>query len=251
MIFAANGIHNMKLDILAFGAHPDDVEIGAGGTMAYQSSLGHACGIIDLTKGDLGTRGTPELRLEEANEAAAILGVKVRENLGFRDGFFQNDEDHQLEVIKMIRKYQPEILITNAPTDRHPDHGKGSELVKVASFLSGLRKIETKLNGEFQKPYRPRLILQYIQFQNLQPKIILNIGDMIETKMNSILAYKSQFYDPNSKEPKTVISSKGFLESLKFRSRDTGRLIGVDYAEGFLSPQDIGVNDAMNLYSVR
>lgn len=241
----------MKLDILAFGAHPDDVEISAGGTLAYQSSLGHSCGIIDLTKGDLGTRGTPEIRMKEAADAGEILGVKTRENLGFKDGFFLNDSDHQMEIIKMIRKYQPEILISNAPTDRHPDHGKGSELVKIASFLSGLRRIETKLNGEIQQPYRPRLILQYIQFQNLSPQIILNIGDKMDVKMKSIMAYKSQFYDPNSNEPKTVISSENFMESLRYRSRDMGRLIGVDYAEGFLSPQDIGTDDIMNLYSVR
>lgn len=241
----------MKLDILAFGAHPDDVEMSAGGTLAYQASLGHSCGIIDLTAGDLGTRGTVDIRIKEANDAAEILGVKVRENLRFRDGFFKNDEEHQLEVIKMIRKYQPEIIIANAPTDRHPDHGKGAELLRVSSFLSGLRKIETKVNGEFQQPYRPRLILQYIQFQNLKPNIILGIGDKIEAKMRSVEAYKSQFYDPNSNEPKTVISGKNFLDGIKNRSMDMGRLIGVDYAEGFLSPQDIGTNDIMNLYSVR
>jgi bacillithiol biosynthesis deacetylase BshB1 len=241
----------MKLDILAFGAHPDDVEMSAGGTLAYQSSLGHSCGIIDLTAGDLGTRGTVETRLKEATAAAKILGVQARENLRFRDGFFQNDEEHQLEVIKMIRKYQPEIVICNAPTDRHPDHGKGAELLRVSSFLAGLRKIETKLNGEFQQAYRPRLVLQYIQFQDLKPDIILSIGDKMEQKMQSVEAYRSQFYDPSSSEPKTVISSKHFLNSIRNRSMDMGRLIGVDYAEGFLSPQNIGTNDIMNLYSVR
>ena len=241
----------MKLDILAFGAHPDDVEMSAGGTLAYQASLGHSCGIVDLTAGDLGTRGSVEIRVQEADEAARILGVKARENLRFRDGFFKNDEEHQLEVIKMIRKYQPEIVITNAPTDRHPDHGKGAELLRISCFLAGLRKIETKLNGEFQAAYRPRLILQYIQFQNLKPDIILSIGDKIEEKMRSVEAYKSQFYDPDSSEPKTVISSKSFLDGIRNRTVDMGRLIGVDYAEGFLSPQNIGTSDIMNLYSVR
>ena len=241
----------MKLDILAFGAHPDDVEISAGGTLAYQSQLGYSCGIVDLTRGDLGTRGTPEIRDQEADEAAKILGVKVRENLGFRDGFFRNDEQHQLEVIRMIRKYQPEIVLANAPVDRHPDHGKGGELVKTASFLAGLRKIETEEAGNIQEAYRPRLVLHYIQFQNLKPDVILDIGTNINVKMDAIKAYRSQFYDPNSKEPKTVISSKNFLESIEYRSRDMGRLIGVEYAEGFISAQDLGVSDLMQLHSVR
>lgn len=241
----------MKLDILAFGAHPDDVEISIGGTMALQASLGYACGIVDLTKGDLGTRGTPEIRETEANAAAQILKVKVRENLGFRDGFFLNDEKHQLEVIKMIRKYRPQIVLANAPTDRHPDHGKGGELVKVASFLAGLRKIETELDGEKQEAYRPALVLHYIQFQNLTPDFILDIGEHIETKMKAIEAYRSQFYDPNSKEPATVISSKNFTDSIRYRSQDMGRLIGVEHGEGFISSQNIGVKDLMQLSGVR
>ena len=241
----------MKLDILAFGAHPDDVEISIGGTMALQASLGYACGIVDLTKGDLGTRGTPEIRESEANAAAQILKVKVRENLGFRDGFFLNDEKHQLEVIKMIRKYRPQIVLANAPTDRHPDHGKGGELVKVASFLAGLRKIETELDGEKQEAYRPALVLHYIQFQNLTPDFILDIGEHIETKMKAIEAYRSQFYDPNSKEPATVISSKNFTDSIRYRSQDMGRLIGVEHGEGFISSQNIGVKDLMQLSGVR
>ena len=241
----------MKLDILAFGAHPDDVEISIGGTMALQASLGYACGIVDLTRGDLGTRGTPEIRESEANAAAQILNVKVRENLGFRDGFFMNDEKHQLEVIKMIRKYRPEIVLANAPIDRHPDHGKGGELVKVASFLAGLRKIETELDGEKQEAYRPALVLHYIQFQNLTPDFILDIGEHIETKMKAIEAYRSQFYDPNSKEPATVISSKNFTDSIRYRSQDMGRLIGVEHGEGFVSAQNIGVKDLMQLSGVR
>lgn len=241
----------MKLDILAFGAHPDDVEISAGGTLALQQSLGYKCGIVDLTEGDLGTRGTPAIRREEAENAAKILGVSVRENLQFRDGFFRNDEEHQREVIRLIRKYQPEILLINAPHDRHPDHGKGSELVQTASFLAGLRKIETREAGKTQSAYRPRLVLKYIQFQNIEPDIIVNIGDFYQAKIKAIEAYKSQFYDPESEEPATVISSRNFLESIKYRSQDMGRLIGAEYGEGFVSAQDIGVNDIMHLHSVR
>lgn len=241
----------MKLDILAFGAHPDDVEISVGGTLAKQAAMGNACGIVDLTRGDLGTRGTPEIRDAEALEAGKILNVKVRENLAFKDGFFTDDAQHRLEVVKMIRKYKPEIVLANAPKDRHPDHGRGSELVKVASFLAGLKKIETHLDGELQEPYRPRLVLHYIQFQSLKPDFIIDIGDFIETKMESIAAYRSQFYDPNSSEPATVISSKNFTESIRYRSQDMGRLIGAEHGEGFISAQDIGISDLMHLSSVR
>ena len=241
----------MKLDILAFGAHPDDVEISAGGTLAKQTSLGYACGIVDLTRGDLGTRGTPEIRDKEAANAGKILKVKVRENLGFKDGFFTDDAAHRLEVVKMIRKYRPEIILANAPVDRHPDHGKGGELVRVAAFWAGLRKIETKLHGELQEPYRPRLVLHYIQFQNLKPDFIIDIGDFIEDKMKSIAAYRSQFYDPDSKEPATVISSKNFTDSIRYRSQDMGRLIGAEHGEGFVSSQDLGLKDLMHLTSVR
>ncbi len=241
----------MKFDILAFGAHPDDVEISAGGTLALQASLGNSCGIVDLTLGDLGTRGTVDIRKKEAQNAADILKVKARENLGFRDGFFKNDEEHQLEVVKMIRKYRPEIVLANAPTDRHPDHGKGAELVKVAAFLAGLRKIETSLDGKPQEAYRPRLVLHYIQFQNINPDFILDIGDFIEDKMEAIAAYKSQFFDPDSNEPVTVISSRNFTESIRYRSQDMGRLIGAEHGEGFVSSQNLGLKDIMQLTSVR
>lgn len=242
----------MKLDILAFGAHPDDVEISVGGTLAKQVALGNKVGIVDLTRGEMGTRGTPEIRDKEAQEAAKALGVHVRENLGFRDGFFRNDEEHQIKVIRMIRKYRPETVITNAPYDRHPDHGRGAELLKQACFLAGLRKIETKGDGgEVQEAYRPQLVLQYIQFQTIEPDIIMDVSGYMEAKMNSIKAHASQFYDPNSNEPKTVISSKNFLESIEYRAQDMGRLIGVEHGEGFLSPQNIGVSDLMSLISVR
>lgn len=241
----------MKLDILAFGAHPDDVELSCSGTLAKQSSLGYKCGVVDLTQGELGTRGTAEIRLEEAQAAGKIMGLAIRENLGFRDGFFKNDIEHQLEVIRMIRKYRPEIIIANAPTDRHPDHGRGSFLVKEASFLAGLRKIETMDDGLVQEPYRPSLLLYYIQFQSLTPDFIMDIGEHIDTKVASIKAYKSQFYDPNSDEPQTVISSKNFMESVHYRAQDMGRLIGVEYGEGFIKAQDLGLSDLMHLSGVR
>jgi len=241
----------MKLDILAFGAHPDDIELSCAGTLALQVSKGYKCGMVDLTRGEMGTRGTPEIRAEEAQEAARLLGIEVRENLGFKDGFFTNDAAHQLEVVKMIRKYRPEIVMANAPTDRHPDHGRGAEVVKTAVFLAGLRKIETELDGEAQEAYRPNLLLHYIQFQNLRPDVIVNIGEHMETKLKAVKAYKSQFYDPGSDEPKTVISSKNFLDSIVYRAQDMGRLIGAEYGEGFLSSQDLGTDDIMNLYSVR
>jgi bacillithiol biosynthesis deacetylase BshB1 len=242
----------MKLDILAFGAHPDDVEISAGGTLAKQAAFGNKVGIIDLTKGEMGTRGTPEIRLKEAQAAAEALGAVVRENCGFRDGFFQNDEVHQRSVIQKIRKYRPEIILTNAPTDRHPDHGKGAELIRVASFLAGLRKIETlDEEGNPQEPYRPALVLQYIQFQTIEPTIIMDVSGFMEQKMDAIRAHASQFYDPNSKEPATVISSKGFFDSIEYRAEDLGRLIGTAHGEGFVSPQDIGINDLMSLRGVR
>lgn len=241
----------MKLDILAFGAHPDDVELSCSGTLAKQTELGYSCGVVDLTQGELGTRGTPEIRLEEAAEAGRIMGLKVRENLAFRDGFFTNDEEHRLAVIQQIRRFRPEIVIANAPRDRHPDHGRGSFLLKEASFLSGLRKIETEWEGEAQEPWRPQMLLYYIQFQNIEPDFIIDIGEHIHTKVESIKAYKSQFFDPSSAEPKTVISSKNLMDSVTYRAQDLGRLIGVEYGEGFIAAQDLGLDDLMQLKGVR
>ncbi len=241
----------MKLDILAFGAHPDDVELSCSGTLAKQAALGSKCGVVDLTQGELGTRGTAEIRLQEAADAGKIMGLEVRENLGFRDGFFKNDEEHQLAVARMIRKYRPEIVIANAPTDRHPDHGRASFLLKEASFIAGLRQVKTELDGEIQKAWRPQMLLYYIQFQSLQPDFIIDIGAHIETKIASIKAYRSQFYDPNSSEPKTVISSKNFLESVTYRAQDMGRLIGAEYGEGFITAQDLGLDNLNSLKGVR
>ena len=224
----------MKLDILALGAHPDDVELGCGGTIAKEIANGKKVGIIDLTQGELGTRGTAETRFTEASDAAKILGVAVRENLGFADGFFVNDKTHQLEVIKMIRKYQPEIILCNALDDRHIDHGKGSKLVSDACFLSGLIKIETKdEQGVLQAPWRPKQVYHYIQWKNLEPDFVVDISNVIDIKTEAVLAYKTQFYDPDSKAPVTPISSKNFTDSVTYRAQDLGRLVGVAYAEGF------------------
>ncbi len=223
----------MKLDILAIGAHPDDVELGCGGTVAKEVANGKKVGILDLTRGELGTRGTAETRDQEAADAAKILGVVVRENVAFADGFFINDKAHQLEVIKMIRKYQPEIVLCNAIDDRHIDHGKGSELVSDACFLSGLIKIETSVNGESQSPWRPKGVYHYIQWKDLKPDVVVDITGFMEQKMTSVFAYKTQFYNPDSKEPETPISSKNFSDSIEYRARNTGRMVGVEYAEGY------------------
>ena len=233
----------MKLDILAFGAHPDDVELGAGATIAKEISLGKKVGIVDLTRGELGTRGSAELRDKEASEAAKILGVTVRENLGFADGFFTNDKKHQLEIIKMIRKYQPEIVLCNAIDDRHIDHPKGSNLVSNASFLSGLLKIETTIDGHEQEKWRPKQVYHYIQWKNIQPDFVVDVTGFIDKKSKSVLAYSSQFYDPKSKEPETPITSKNFIDSIHYRAKDLGRIIGVEYAEGFTSERYVAIEN--------
>ncbi|MGL2986656.1 bacillithiol biosynthesis deacetylase BshB1 [Flavobacterium sp. RSSA_27] len=237
----------MKLDILAFGAHPDDVELGCAGTILKEVALGKKVGIVDLTRGELGTRGSAEIRDKEAAAAAAILGVSVRENLAFRDGFFVNDEAHQLEIIKMIRKYQPDIVLCNAVDDRHIDHPKGSQLVSDACFLSGLMRIFTSLDGEEQKAWRPNVVYHYIQWKNIVPDFVVDITGYVEQKTAAILAYSSQFYDPNSKEPESPISSKNFLESLNYRSRDLGRLTGLEHAEGFTVERYLAVNSLSDL----
>ena len=237
----------MKLDILAFGAHPDDVELGCGGTIAKEIALGKKVGIVDLTRGELGTRGSAEIRDIEAVKAAKILGVSIRENLNMRDGFFINDEEHQLAIIRMLRKYKPEIVLCNAIEDRHIDHGKGSKLVSDACFLSGLRKIETEFNKEKQDAWRPKHVYHYIQWKNIKPEFVVDITGYSEIKVAAILAYDSQFYNPDTNEPETPIATKNFLESLNYRSQDLGRLIGVDYAEGFTAERHLGVNSLDNL----
>lgn len=238
----------MKLDILVFGAHPDDAELGAGGTIAKEIALGKKVGIVDLTRGELGTRGSAEIRDKEAADAAKILGVAVRENLKFRDGFFTNDEAHQLEIIKMVRKYRPEIVLCNAIEDRHIDHGRGSKLVSDACFLSGLRRIETNMNGTGQKEWRPKVVYHYIQWKNIVPDFVVDITDYIDVKTDAILAYTSQFHDPNSNEPETPISSKTFKESVHYRAKDLGRLVGTGYAEGFTAERLIAVKSLEDLF---
>lgn len=239
----------MKLDILVFGAHPDDAELGAGATIAKEVSRGKKVGIVDLTRGELGTRGTAEIRDSEALKAAEILGVAVRENLEFSDGFFVNDKEHQLKIIQSIRKYRPEIVLCNAIDDRHIDHGKGSKLVSDSCFLSGLVKIETKLadGNDWQEPWRPKTVYHYIQWKNLVPDVVVDVSGFIDTKTESILAYTSQFYDPKSKEPATPISSKNFIDSVNYRARDLGRLIGTEHAEGFTVERHPGVDSIFDL----
>ncbi|MDM1405083.1 bacillithiol biosynthesis deacetylase BshB1 [Myroides marinus] len=237
----------MKLDILAFGAHPDDVELGCGATIAKEVALGKKVGIVDLTQGELGTRGSAEIRKVEATNAAAILGVSVRENLKFRDGFFTNDEQHQLEIIKMIRKYRPEIVLCNAIDDRHIDHGKGSKLVSDACFLSGLRRIETSLDGEGQEEWRPKVVYHYIQWKNIEPDFVVDVTGYMDKKVDSVMAYTTQFFDANSKEPSTPITSKNFLDSITYRAQDLGRLINKDFAEGFTVERYLAVNTLADL----
>ncbi|MCF6279107.1 MAG: bacillithiol biosynthesis deacetylase BshB1 [Flavobacteriaceae bacterium] len=231
----------MKLDILAIGAHPDDVELGCGATIAKEVSLGKKVGILDLTCGELGTRGSAEIRDKEAANAAKILKVSVRENLGFADGFFTNDKEHQLKIIKILRKYQPEIVLCNAIEDRHIDHSKGSKLVSDACFLSGLRKIETQLDGIDQDAWRQKKIYHYIQWKNLEPDFVVDVTGFIDVKLDAVKAYTSQFYDPNSKEPMSPITSKNFIDSIKYRAKDLGRIIGTEFAEGFTVERYVAV----------
>ncbi|MEQ8424730.1 MAG: bacillithiol biosynthesis deacetylase BshB1 [Cyclobacteriaceae bacterium] len=237
----------MKLDLLVLASHPDDAELGCGGTIAKHVSLGHKVGIVDFTRGELGTRGTVQSRDEEAKASADILGLSVRENLNLKDGFFENDKDHQLEVIKMIRKYQPSIVLANAIYDRHPDHGKGADLAFKSCFLAGLPKIETSENGEPQNPWRPRVLYHYIQSQLIKPDFVIDVSDFWEKKMQAVLAFKSQFHNPNSKEPETYISSEGFLKMLEARGIELGHAIGARYGEGFTTRRTIGVNELTDI----
>ncbi|MEI5984686.1 MULTISPECIES: bacillithiol biosynthesis deacetylase BshB1 [Sphingobacterium] len=238
----------MKLDLLVMTVHPDDAELGAGGVIAKYVAEGRKVGIIDLTQGELGTRGTAETREAEAAEAARILGVAVRENLKLRDGFFQNNEECQLTIIKAIRKYQPEIVITNALDDRHPDHGRASKLVNDALFLAGLRRVETQLDGKEQEAFRPRLQLQLIQDKYIQPDILIDITEYWDVKEKSILAYGTQFNVSDSDdEPETYISNPDFMNSTRARAQELGRSIQVKYAEGFTSRKLLGISDLFEL----
>lgn len=238
----------MKLSILAFAAHPDDVELSCSGTLAKHISIGEKVGIIDLTKGELGTRGSAELRAIEAEKASNVLGLHCRENLGMPDGFFQNTPENQLAIIQRIRFYRPDYILCNAIRDRHPDHGKASQLVSDACFYSGLSKIESVWKGEKQTAWRPKAVYHYIQDRYITPDFIVDISAFIDKKMDSILAYSSQFYDPNSAEPKTPISSLQFIEGIKNRAMECGRIIGVEYGEAFTCERIAGVD---NLHSLR
>lgn len=232
----------MKLDILAIGVHPDDVELSASGTILKHIALGKKVGILDLTRGELGTRGNAILRTEEATKAAAILGISVREQLTMADGFFENNEAHQKEIIRMIRKYQPEIVLCNAVSDRHPDHGRAAKLTADACFYSGLSKIDTN-----QAPWRPKAVYHYIQDNFIEPDFVIDITPFMEKKIESIMAYSSQFFDPNSKEPETPISTKNFMEYVKAKGSLFGRAINVDYAEGYTVNRYIGVENLFDL----
>ncbi len=225
----------MKVDVLAIGAHPDDVELGCGGTIAKLIAEGKTVAIVDLTQGELGTRGTKDTRKAEAALAAEILGVSARENLKMKDGFLQNSEELQMEIVKMIRKYQPEMVFANAIEDRHPDHAKASKLISDACFLSGLKKIETQIDRNIQDYWRPKHVFHYIQWKEITPDFVVDISDYMDQKIKSCLAYQTQFYNPNSDEPMTPIATKDFLESLTYRAQNLGRLSGVSYAEGFTS----------------
>jgi len=237
----------MKLDILVFAVHPDDAELGCSGTILKHIAAGRKVGIIDLTRGELGTRGTAEIRDEEAARSAKILGLHVRENLGMRDGFFKNDEEHQLQVIRSIRKYRPEIILANALHDRHPDHGRAGDLINDAVFLSGLAKVPTELDGKKQSPWRPEMLLQYIQDRYIEPDILIDVTDFWDKKMESIHAFSTQFFNPDNDDDGTYISSPEFLKIIDARARDLGKYIGATYAEGFTSRRYLGVDDLFQL----
>lgn len=237
----------MQVDILAFSVHPDDIELSCSGTLLKHIKAGYSVGIVDLTQGELGTRGNAQTRMKEAAKASKILGIKFRENLKMADGFFQNDKTHQLEIIKMIRLYKPKVVFANALTDRHPDHGRAAKLVAVSCFYAGLSKIETKANGKKQDAWRPKSLYHYIQDHYHKPDFVVDISDFIDKKIECIMAFDSQFYNPKSKEPQTPISSKEFLEFIKSRMMEYGRPIGVKYAEGFVNSRIVGVEDIFNL----
>lgn len=237
----------MKLDVLAFAAHPDDVEISAGGTIAKLVSQGKKVGIVDFTQGELGSRGSAELRMVESAKSVDILGLSARENLEMADGFFEHTEENLRAVIRMVRKYQPEIVLANSVSDRHPDHGKGSKLASEACFLSGLRKIESELDGQPQTHWRPKAVYHYIQDYFLEPDFVVDVTPFFHKKMDAIKAFSSQFFDPNSNEPSTPISGEDFFSFLESRAMQFGRPIGAKYGEGFTVERYIGVEDLFSL----
>ena len=242
-----------KLDLLAIGVHPDDVELGCSGTIINEIKNGKKAGVLDLTQGELGSRGSIETRYEEAAKAAMIMGVSVRENLKMRDGFFKNDEEHQIKLIVAIRKYQPEVVITNSLRDRHPDHGRAAKLTTDSCYLSGLRKVETKdERGDQQEPWRPKYIFHYIQDRYHEPDFIIDISDVFEQRMEAIKAYTTQFYNPDNEDdgPQTYISTSAFLDSIVARARVIGKKIGVQYGEGFNTEKSLGVKNFDSLVAI-
>jgi bacillithiol biosynthesis deacetylase BshB1 len=237
----------MKLDILVIASHPDDAELSCGGTIAKYTAEGKQVGVVDLTRGEMSTRGTPVQRERESEAAGRILGLAVRENLGLRDAFFQNAWEEQQAIIQVIRKYRPDIVLTNALKDRHPDHGRAAQLVREASFMAGLKRIQTKVEDVEQEAFRPRQIFHFIQSQYLEPDLILDVSAYWEKKLESIRAYKSQFHNPSSKEPETYISSPEFLTFIVARGRALGQRIGVEYGEGFNTDHTVGVTDLFGI----
>lgn len=237
----------MKLDILVMASHPDDAELSCSGTIATHVAQGKKVGVVDFTQGEMGTRGNPQLRMEEAMQSAEILGLAVRENMGFKDAFFKNDEVHQRELIRVIRKYQPNIVLANAITDRHVDHGEGAKLARDASFLSGLAKIKTFHEGQEQAAWRPNAVYHYIQNNYIHPDFVVDISDYWDKKMDSIKAFESQFHNPSSNEPETFISKPGFLDFIEARAKEFGHTIGVKYGEGFTINKTLGLKNLFHL----
>lgn len=238
----------MKLDILVIAAHPDDAELSAGGTIISNVAKGRKVGIVDLTRGEMGTRGTPEIRLKEAASAGELMGVSVRDNLEFEDAFFVNDREHQLAIAKKIRAYRPNIVIANAASDRHPDHGKGSALISQACFISGLKRVETELDGIAQEAWRPKNVYHMIQSNFITPDFVVDVSEHWEQKMDAVRAYKSQFFDPNSKEPETFISTPAFMNLIESRGVEMGQPVGFKYAEGFTIEKRMGIKDLFELH---
>jgi bacillithiol biosynthesis deacetylase BshB1 len=238
----------MKLDILAFGAHPDDIELACAGTLIKEVKAGKKVGVVDLTEGQLGTRGNNELRLREAANSAKIMGLSVRDNLGMMDGFFKDDDEHRMKIIEKIREYKPDLVLCNPPYDRHPDHGRASKLVSEACFYAGLKNIESTYEGKKQEAFRPSKVFYYMQHFSLNPSFMVDISDEMEQKMEAIKAFSSQFYDPSSKEPETVLTSPDFLKHIRERCSTWGYIIGAKYAEGFMAQKSIfGVNSIYDI----
>jgi len=237
----------MKLDILALGVHPDDIELSCGGTLLHHVDLGHKVGLLDLTAGELGTRGTAEIRLQEAAKASELIGATLRANLHFEDGFFEYNQENLLEIIKILRLVKPDIILANAIEDRHPDHGRAAKLTADACFYAGLRRIETEWDGEAQEAWRPKVVYHYIQDYNLKADFVMDISTYMERKLEVVMAYKSQFFDPNSREPETPISSKDFMDFLEAKARAYGRAAGFRYGEGFTVNRTIGTRNLFHL----